>query len=115
MTFEIEADTWQTGTRPCTFSLALDGGSVFADFDVCKEGLVSLVRISFDGYGCCNVEQGDTTSMSTEDSSVLLTARADETLNTAKVRSLLRRYFAANSKVLWQDALAEYGLLSAER
>jgi hypothetical protein len=51
MSFEIEPYTWQTGTRPCRFTLALDESSVLADFDVNPDGLISLLRVSFDGYG----------------------------------------------------------------
>ena len=97
-------------TRPCSFCLCLQGGSVFADFDTDESEIVSLCRISFDGFGCCNVE-GQTTRMSPDDSRLLLGAIASGQLETAQVESALRRYFAKNSNVIWPDALNEHELI----
>ena len=63
MSFEVEPYTWQTGTRPCTFTLALGEGSVFADFDVDPDGFVSLLRVSFDGYGAWRPVEGQSTTI----------------------------------------------------
>ena len=112
MSFEVEPYTWQTGTRPCTFTLALDEGSVFADFDVDPDGFISLLRVSFDEYGAWRpVEGQSTTTMDVRDAAVLQLARHEGTLNSDEVRALLRRYFHANSATIWRDALAQYGLL----
>lgn len=112
MSFEVEPYTWQTGTRPCTFTLALDGGSVFADFDVDTDGFISLLRVSFDGYGAWRPAEGQsTTIMDVRDAAVLQQARDEGTLNSDQVRALLRRYFYANSATIWSDALTQYGLL----
>ncbi|MFV0468707.1 MAG: hypothetical protein ACK5MK_07260 [Dysgonomonas sp.] len=40
-------------TRPCDYGLASQGDSVFADFGISEKGSLYLVRISYDGYGCC--------------------------------------------------------------
>jgi hypothetical protein len=113
MRFDVEPYTWQTGTRPCTFTLALDECSVFADFDVDPDGYISLLRVSFDGYGAWRPAEGQrTTTMDVQDAAVLQQARNDGTLNSDEVRALLRRYFHANSATIWRDALAAYGLLS---
>ena len=115
MSFEIHAYKWKTGTRPCSFTLALDGGSVFADFDVGSDGLISLLRISFDGYGAWRPVEGQrTTTMDLGDAAVLQGARDGGSLNTDEVRTLLRRYFHANSGLIWSDALEQYGLLPPE-
>lgn len=112
MSFEVQPYKWQTGTRPCTFTLALAECSVFADFDVDPEGVISLLRASFDGYGDWRPNDGQsTTAMDVRDTTVLQQARLDGNLNSDEVRALLRRYFAANSAVMWSDALAQYGLL----
>jgi hypothetical protein len=97
-------------TRPCSFCLCLQGGSVFADFDTDESEIVSLRRISFDGFGCCSVD-GQTTKMSSDDSRILLSAIASGQLETAPVDAALRRYFAENSNVIWDDALTEHELL----
>lgn len=97
-------------TRPCSFCLCLQGGSVFADFDRNDANIVSLRRISFDGYGCCEV--GDSiAAMSSDDSRLLLDAIAHGELGSVRVEETLRRYFRENSDVIWSDALAEHDLL----
>lgn len=95
-------------TRPCSFCLCLQDGSVFADFDTDDDGIISLRRISFDGYGCCKPES--VTKMSPDDSRLLLDAIASGELKTAPVEDILQRYFRKNSGVLWHDALARHDL-----
>ena len=95
--------------RPCSFSLCLQGGSVFADFDTDDADIISLRRISFDGYGCCEVES--ITRMSPGDSRLLLGAIARGELETVQVEEVLRRYFRESKGVIWNDALTEHDLL----
>lgn len=107
----IAVETFPTmPTRPCSFCLCLQGGSVFADFDTDDAAIISLRRISFDGYGCCDV--GDSaTRMSSGDSRLLLDAIARGELGSVHVEETLRRYFRENKDVIWRDALAEHNLL----
>ena len=97
-------------TRPCSFCLCLQGGSVFADFDTNDAGIISLRRISFDGFGCCQVEES-ITRMSSGDSRLLLDAIARGELESVQVEETLRRYFRENKDAIWSDALTEHGLL----
>jgi hypothetical protein len=97
-------------TRPCSFCLSLQGGSVFADFDTDDADLVSLRRISFDGFGCCRIE-APITRMSSEDSRLLLDSISRGDVGSERVADALRRYFSANRDVIWADALAEHDLL----
>jgi hypothetical protein len=97
-------------TRPCSFCLRLQGGSVFADFDTDAVDLVSLRRISFDGFGCCEAGES-TTKMSSGDSRSLLDAIARDELGSDQVEEILRSYFRENENVLWSDALAQHDLL----
>jgi hypothetical protein len=96
-------------TRPCSFCLCFQGGSVFADFDKDDAGIVSLRRISFDGYGCCEPES--ITRMSSADSRLLLDAITRGELETNQVEEVFRRYFRASKDVIWSDALARNDLL----
>ena len=96
-------------TRPCSFCLCLQGGSVFADFEMDDADTIALRRISFDGYGCCEVES--TTRMSSGDSRLLLDAIARGELESVQVEEVLRRYFRESKDVIWSDALAEHDLL----
>ena len=97
-------------TRPCSFCLSLQGGSVFADFETDPSGIISLRRISFDGFGCCEVRK-EATRMSSEESRLLLDAIARSELDSVKVEEALRKYFRENKDLIWTDALAEHDLL----
>jgi hypothetical protein len=106
----ISVDIYPTmPSRPCRFCLCLQGGSVFADFDVDDQGRAFLQRISFDGYGCCH---GEFKKMSPDDSRVLLSAIERGETNGPRIEVLLRTYFQENADVIWRDALASYELLS---
>ena len=107
---KIAMHHWDVPTRPCTFSLCLQDGCVFADFNETADGLVTLTRVSFDGYGCCTAE---TPTMSAEDSRTLLDAVACGNVCDDAVRAILFRYFDANKSRLWADALADHSLLPA--
>ena len=97
-------------TRPCSFCLCLQGGSVFADFDKDDADIIYLRRISFDGYGCCGVGE-PITKMSSGDSRLLLDAITRGELESVGVEEVLKRYFRENKDVIWSDALAEHDLL----
>lgn len=107
---EISKNVWSEGTRPCRFSLCLQQGSVFADFDVDPDGSVFLARISFDGYGCCHAAD-DIARMSLDDSLRLTAFVEGDEVNRSEMRQILRRYFQHVSGVIWRDALQEHGLL----
>jgi hypothetical protein len=97
-------------TRPCTFCLCLQGGSVFANFDIDDANMISLRRISFDGFGCCTVGES-ITKLSSGDSHLLLNAINRGELGSVQVDEILRIYFQKNKDVIWSDALAAHGLL----
>jgi hypothetical protein len=96
-------------SRPCRFCLCLQDGSVFADFEVDPDGRVFVVRISFDGYGCCHApaEIGRMTARDSED----LLAMVQLEAIAPSAAAVLRTYFQHNRGALWSDALAEHGLL----
>lgn len=97
-------------SRPCNFCLCLQGGSVFADFDLDASGNVFLRGISFDGYGYCG--PGDTVrTMNAEDSRLLKDAVARGALEATGVDDVLLRYLQANKDLIWSDALEAHGLL----
>lgn len=107
---EISKHVWTTPTRPCNFSLSLQGDSVFADFDVDSDGRVCLVRISFDGYGCCET-QGNIARMSLAESKTLLKFVDTGDVYHDEIEKILYRYFDQNQDVIWQDALRRHGLV----
>ena len=83
---------------------------MFADFDRDDSDIVSLRRISFDGYGCCEV--GDSIRrMSSGGSRLILDAIARGELESAQVEETLRTYFRENRDVIWSEALPQHDLL----
>ena len=99
-----------TPSRPCRYCLSLQGGSVFADFDVDLNELVFLVRISFDGYGCCKPEDAART-MNIEDSSNFIGWLESNNLDHDGASAALTKYFDANSDIIWRDALLDLSLI----
>lgn len=95
-------------SRPCRFCLSLQDDSVFADFDVDEGGQVFLLRISFDGYGCCS---GDFRKMNFDDSRLLIDSVERSVVQDPKIEVVLRTYFEENAGVIWNDALATHELL----
>ncbi len=110
MPIEIRKFTWTSPSRPCRFCLNLQGDSVFADFDVDIDERVFLVRISFDGYGCCTPDE-NIQKMSRVDSRTLIDLIEADDVNCDEVRGILRRYFQENRDCIWQDALEKHGLV----
>ncbi len=107
---EISKYVWTTGTRPCSFSLCLQGGSVFADLNIDSDGRVYLVRISFDGYGCCATD-GKFGRLPLDESHTLVKLVDTDDVNRDEIREILYRYFDQNKNVIWRDALVEHELL----
>jgi hypothetical protein len=97
-------------SRPCHFSLCLQGGSVFADFDVDDDAHVLLRRISFDGFGCCTPPE-TIRRMAIDHSRTLLEAVARRKIDDPKVELILRAYFRENAGILWSDALSTHELV----
>ena len=97
-------------TRPCRYCLGLQGDSVFADFDVDNEGRVFLVRISFDGFGCCRTPEAR--AMDTDTSRTWIDLVEADSVGSDELSVILSRYFEDNSDVIWKDALKEHDLLS---
>ncbi len=111
MSIEIGLHYWETSTRPCDFSLNLETprGTVIADFDVLADECVTLRRISFDGFGCCETE-GRCSKMSPSDSTTLINSIREKDVNRQPVRDILCRYLAENASSIWADALDEHQL-----
>ena len=109
MQMQIECST-NSKTRPGRITFSLQGGSVFADFDLDYFGIASLGGISFDEFGAYRV-RGLTSRMSALDSKLLLESVACHQLDSTLIDQLLRRYFRENLAVLQQDALLRHDLL----
>ncbi|HQU90754.1 MAG TPA: hypothetical protein PLK77_00580 [Pyrinomonadaceae bacterium] len=83
---------------------------MFADFDLDEEGRIFLLRISFDGYGCCTTAEFGRI-MSSEGSEEFVRLIESDQVNVPEMRSILSAFFKENSDVIWKDALLETTLL----
>ena len=110
MPIEIRKTTPKSPGRPCKWSLGLQDDSVFADFDMDADGRVFLIRISFDGYGCCETD-GVASSMSLEISRRWISLVDAAGIRSPEMQSMLSEYLRQNSDVIWKDALEEYRLI----
>lgn len=97
-------------TRPCKYCLALQDGAVFADFRMNENGTLYLVRISYDGYGCCEPET-KVGEIELTNSKQLASAIENDNLRSPEVTAILTSYFRAHKDALWEDALLEHGLI----
>jgi hypothetical protein len=93
------------------FALCLQGGSVFADFNVDTNGNVYAARVSFDGYGCFECSRDEIGRMSEDDSRQLLDMFARQRIKSEVAGDILLRYFRENQHVIWSDALKDHDLL----
>eukprot|EP00455_Lapot_gusevi_P027644 TRINITY_DN2934_c0_g1_i2.p1 TRINITY_DN2934_c0_g1~~TRINITY_DN2934_c0_g1_i2.p1 ORF type:complete len:126 (-),score=13.36 TRINITY_DN2934_c0_g1_i2:4-381(-) len=103
-------------SRPCDYQLygECERGSVFIDFgETPDKKQVRLLRISFDGYGCCSVDKGPNRmpAMSEADSNEFRRIANENRVSYETLAPLLKRYFGANIRSLWDGALQEYHLL----
>jgi hypothetical protein len=99
-------------TRPCDFCLALQDDSVFADFKLDEHGRAHLVRISYDGYGCCHPEfNADRGYMCREDTKQLLDLIESDKVQHPDAARILSTFFSQHQDDIWADALRDHELL----
>ena len=99
-------------TRPCNICLALQDGSVFADFDLDEEDQLYLVRISFDGYGCCYPTwKGAPIKIESGVSQQLLEKVEKDNVATKDAANILSAYFINCGEAIWVDALQTHELI----
>ena len=85
---------------------------MFADFDEDETNRLYLLRISFDGYGCCFPGwRNAPIKMSLADSQKLVQLTQVDDLPHPEAASILRSYFLACGEAVWIDALREHGLI----
>lgn len=102
--------TTMPNSRPANYYLGYLEGSVFIDFDNYENERICLKRISFDGYGCCNL--GDQAIPMDEDDSRVFKELIESRLSDqSRITSIVKKTILNNKKLIWEDALVEYNLL----
>jgi hypothetical protein len=97
-------------SRKADYYLGCLDSSVFMDFNRSIDNRISLVRISFDGYGCCELDERGTLLNHTE-SQKFIEEMEKEKLNQEKISRLVNEIIKINKGLIWMDAIEEYGLL----
>ena len=98
-------------SRRADFYLGCLEGSVYIDFNKSNENLISLCRISFDGYGCCNLPD-KTNCLSLELSNRFIQEMEREELDQEIIATIVRELIKTNREYIWEEALKEYKLVS---
>ena len=102
--------TTMPDSRKADFYLGCLDGSVFIDFNKTSDNLISLCRISFDGYGCCNIS--DTKNLlNLELSKKFIEEISKDELDQEKLTPLVKEIIKINQEYIWRDALEEYNLI----
>ena len=97
-------------SRKADFYLGCLDGSVFINFNQTSNNLISLCRISFDGYGCCNI--ADTKNLlNSELSKKFIEEIKKDKIDQAKLTPLIKEIIKINQEYIWTDALLEYNLI----
>lgn len=96
-------------SRPADHYLGCLEGSVFMDFDNTENGAIRLRRISFDGYGCCEVT-GRVIPMDEADSRAFREMIETTFPDQSRLTTIVKKTIADNRELIWEDALKKYGL-----
>ena len=96
-------------TRKADYYLGALGGSVFIDFNRSDDNLIYLCRISFDGFGCCNLDKR-ANHLNHKDSQKFIAEFEREKIDQKTVTSLVKEIININKEYIWDDAIEKYGL-----
>ena len=80
------------------------------DFDRLENDQIALVRISFDGYGCCRLNE-KAELLNQKDSVQFINELNKEPLDQAAITTLVKKIIQLNKAHIWLDALERYALI----
>jgi hypothetical protein len=98
-------------SRPCDFCFGLQDDSVFMDLNLDQDNRFYLVRISFDGFGCCHIYDTKRKLDLVRSNELIRRIKSDD-FNHPSVSKIISFYLNENKDVLWEDALVEHQLIS---
>ncbi len=75
-----------------------------------SDTLNALARISFDGCGCCNLDE-KAERLNCEDSDKFSEEMKKENLDQQAVTRLVKKAIELNREHLWKDVIEEYGFI----
>lgn len=97
-------------SRPADYYLGYYDDSVFIDFNNHPDNLIILKRISFDGYGCCELSE-KVVPMNDNDSKKFKDIFRKKLDNQELLLEIILNNIKLNKELIWEDALFEYELL----
>lgn len=102
--------TTMPDSRIADFYLGCLDESVFIDFNLTTDKLISLCRISFDGYGCCNLGS-KAKCLDEKLSKDFIEQIGKDNLDQVKIAKIVLELIRLNKDNTWPDALEEYKLI----
>jgi hypothetical protein len=97
-------------SRKADFYLGCLDGSVFIDFNYTTDKRIKLCRISFDGYGCCNLDN-NAKCLDEQSSKAFLDVVGKNNLDQGNITKLVLELIQLNKDNIWSDALEGYNLI----
>lgn len=97
-------------SRKADFYLGCLDGSVFIDFNFTDDKLINLCRISFDGYGCCNLEN-NAKCLDHQLSKDFTEEFSKDIFDQKKITKIVLELIRMNKDKIWIDALEKYNLI----
>jgi hypothetical protein len=111
MTDQIFFITTMPSSRPADYHLGYMSGCVFLDFDNFEKDKIRLIRISFDRYGCCELED-HSIPLNVEDSKIFKNFLIKDDITDQNILlTIVKKVISINKTLIWEDALAEYHLI----
>lgn len=102
--------TTMPGSRPADYYLGCLDGSVFLDFADGKDDSISLIRISFDGYGCYDLKE-QAVPISKDDSIAFRNTLQNGIQDQRLLETLVKKAILLNKATIRAEALNEYRLI----
>lgn len=105
--------TTMPDSRKADFYLGCLDGCVFLDFNYTIDKRINLCRISFDGYGCCNIDN-NAKCLDNQLSKEFIAEIGKENLEQEKITKVVLELIRLNKDNIWTDALEEYKLIDTK-
>jgi hypothetical protein len=105
--------TTMPDSRKADYYLGCLDGSVFIDFNSTTDKLINLCRISFDGYGCCNLDN-NVKCLDEQLSKDFIEQINKDNFDQEKITKIVLELIQLNKDNIWTDALEEYNLIDKQ-
>lgn len=96
-------------SRIADYYLGYMGGCLFFDFNNYDNDRITLKRISFDGFGCCELDDR-AIPMDKEDSRNFKILFKDNLKDQKMLLTIVKKAITLNKHAIWADALEGYNL-----